>query len=643
VNIRQRLSGFVLLSVVLSACATPPTPPPAPTGVPRFEQADCWFKTPISAEVECGYLIVPEDHARPAGPTIKLAVARFRSDSGQPEPDPIVYLEGGPGGSPLRLLVLQFDAYLSGLLKKRDLILFDQRGTGYSQPKLDCPEVKKVALDTLDQNLSIDQSTKLSSLAVAQCHDRLVKDGVNLAAYNSAQNAADVEALRQTLGYGQINLYGISYGTRLALTVMRDFPQGIRSAVIDGVEPLQTDTYARTPANGAQALESVFKACEAEVVCNQNYPHLPQVLSDLKTQLDKDPIQFEVALHSGEKQEVLLDGDGLIGTLFQGLYVTALIPSFPRTIYDVRDGKYDMLAGLTSLVLSQLDDLSYGMHFSVQCQEEAPFTNIGELDAFLKQNPEYAALGQQDTLSACKLWNIPAAPALEHQGVTSDIPTLVISGEFDPITPPAYGQEAAQTLGQSFVFLVPRAGHGSSVTEDCPRSLVVAFFDNPAQKPEAACLAEMAQMKFAVSMKVADFKLKPFSEPQLGISSVMPEDWKQIQSGLYSPSGKMTDLTILIVLAAPVAPENFLSLMQQQLSQADLKIEFEPTGTRTANGLAWTLYKSQADISGIDLAIAKGGTLTYLVLLQSPLSDRDVLYTAVFLPAVDALKSGQGE
>ena len=140
---------------------------------------------------------------------------------------------------------------------------------------------------------------------------------MNLALYNSAQNAADVEALRQALGYDQINLYGTSYGTRLALTTMRDFPQGLRSVVIDSVVPLQADTYARTPANGAQALANVFKACAADPVCNENYPNLPQVLLELKDKFDKNPIKFEVTLNSGEKQEALLNGDGLISTLFQ--------------------------------------------------------------------------------------------------------------------------------------------------------------------------------------------------------------------------------------------------------------------------------------------------------------------------------------
>ena len=161
--ITGRLINVVLLSsIVLAACATPtpaatPSPSPQPDA-PRFEAADCPFDEPLGQDVECGYLIVPEDRAQPDGKTIRLAVARFRSDSAKPAPDPIVYLEGGPGGSPLRALIPQFGVLFAPLLEKRDLILIDQRGTGYSQSALDCPEYKEWTLGALDQNLSAEQA-----------------------------------------------------------------------------------------------------------------------------------------------------------------------------------------------------------------------------------------------------------------------------------------------------------------------------------------------------------------------------------------------------------------------------------------------------------------------------------------------------
>ncbi len=144
--------------------------------MPRFEKTDCWFKEPLGRDVECGWLIVPEDHAKPDGKTIKLAVARFKSDASKPEPDPIVYLEGGPGGSPLQGISRPVRCRLSARwCAKRDVILFDQRGTGYSQPALDCPEIKQETLDTLDQNLSHRAKRGTIGESAAQCHDRLVK------------------------------------------------------------------------------------------------------------------------------------------------------------------------------------------------------------------------------------------------------------------------------------------------------------------------------------------------------------------------------------------------------------------------------------------------------------------------------------
>jgi pimeloyl-ACP methyl ester carboxylesterase len=634
-------------TAAFTQATTPTTAAPAAsttTDVPRFEKTDCWFKEPLGHEVECGWLIVPEDHAKPEGNTIKLAVARFKSDAAQPEPDPIVYLEGGPGGSALKNYPPQFDAYFGPLVKKRDMILFDQRGTGYSQPSLTCPELKQVALETLNQDLSQEQSQALSVKAATNCHDRLVKEGANLAVYNTAQNAADIAALRQALGYDQVNLYGTSYGTRLALTALRDHAAGLRSVIIDSVVPLQVDLFAQVPANGVQALESVFKACDSDAECHQNYPDLQQVLLDTKAKLDKTPVKFDITLKSGEKKEVLLNGDGLIGALFQGLYLTPLIPIFPRMIYDARDGQYDLIGGIIAAQLSQYDDISHGMYYSVHCQEEAPFTDDQLLEANIKQHPEFEVLADKSTLQLCPTWNVPAAAAVENEAVSSEIPTLVLSGEFDPVTPPAYGQEAAKTLSESFTFVVPRAGHGSSVTEDCPRNMVLAFLDNPTQQPNSACLNDMAQGTFEKPLSAANFKLDPLTlEVNTGLGSlkidtVMPADWKELAAGTYSPNGKMTDQTAIAIQAAPIKADTLLSLLESQLKSSGFNVEFKPIDTRTANGIDWTLYSGEALISAVDLAVGTQGSMTYLILMQMPLSDRAVLREAVLWPIIDALK-----
>jgi pimeloyl-ACP methyl ester carboxylesterase len=636
-------------SLLLAACNAQPQPAPTatplPDSAPRFEEADCWFKEPLGYSPECGYLIVPEDHAQPQGKTIKLAVARFTSEADTPQPDPIVYLEGGPGGSPLKSYMTEFPYLFGPLLEKRDLILFDQRGTGYSQPALDCPEYTNLVLDTLDQDLSAEKSEELSNQAMLACRERLVKEGVNLDLYNSAQNAADIEALRQALGYDKLNLYGISYGTRLALTSMRDAAPGLRSVVIDSVYPLQADLYSGIIANGARALEALFAACAADVECNATYPDLRRTFFDLKARLDKEPAQYTITLKSGEKKDAVLNGDNLLGLVFQSMYATSIIPMLPRLITDVRDGNTDLAAGLQAEFLDQYDKISNGMHYAVQCKEEVPFATQAEIDETIKEHADYDALASRRVIDLCKAWIKTPADPIENQPVKSDVPTLVLSGEFDPITPPAWAEETASTLSRSFYINLPRAGHGASITEDCPRDMMLAFLDDPTAKPDSACLAQMAQSKFQIPLRAEDFKLAPFTEKlstglsTITLSGVIPEGWKKLSPGAYSPNGKITDSSAIMVQAVPVPPETLLNLLKSQFQSSDLNVEFEKTGTREANGVVWDLYTTSISIADVVMGVGVKDDLTYLILLQAPKSDFTVLRDAVFMPALEALQA----
>jgi pimeloyl-ACP methyl ester carboxylesterase len=643
-TLRKPVWLIVILALWLSACNTAPTPAPtatntpSPTGVPRFEKTDCWFKEPLGSDVECGWLIVPEDHAQPDGKTIKLAVARFKSDASEPEPDPVIYLEGGPGGSALKSYINQFDFFFGPLLEKRDVVLFDQRGTGYSEPALSCPEYVQAAFDMLPEDLSTTESEAIANKALLACRDRLVKEGVNLDAYNSAQNAADIEALRQALGYDQINLYGISYGTRLALTALRDAPAKVRSAVIDSVYTPQVDLYSQIPVNGERAFEALFNACAAEPSCAENYPDLRQTFFDLKARLDQEPVTFTITLNSGEQHEMLLNGDSLMGLVFQSMYATSIIPMLPRLIYDLRDGKTDLAAGLEGEFLSQYDKISVGMQHAVQCKEELPFVTQADIEETLQQHPAYAPLGSRGIVELCRAWGLSPADPEENQPVSSDVPTLVVSGEFDPVTPPGWAEDAAKTLSQSFYFNVPRAGHGPTISEDCPRSILLAFLDNPAQRPNTACLAALKDGKFAVPLQAADFTLVPLTNKQMGFSTVIPEGWQEIANGAYSPSGKLTDNTALMLQAAPVPPETLVSLFESQLAGSDVKAKFEKSATRSANGIDWEIFSTSISIADVDLALGTRNNLTYVILLQAPKNDHAVLYEAVLLPAIDALQ-----
>ena len=262
------------IALLMIAFALAAAPTQAQDTLPRVESASCWMELPEGVtegdNIDCGYLIVPEDRGDPSSPTIQLAYAVLYAPADVVKPDPVVYLAGGPGGN----AVGELDGWLDiPYLQDRDLILLDQRGTGYSLPSLNCPE--------MEQN---------EENATQVCHDRLISEGVNLQAYNSAENAADVADLRIALGYDEWNLYGISYGTRLALTVMRDHPEGVRSVVIDSVYPPEISSWEQYGQNTADEFNKLFQGCAADVQCSADYPNLEQAFYTTAEQLNAEPV-----------------------------------------------------------------------------------------------------------------------------------------------------------------------------------------------------------------------------------------------------------------------------------------------------------------------------------------------------------------
>jgi pimeloyl-ACP methyl ester carboxylesterase len=608
-----------------------------PAYQPHFEPAECQFEIPAGQTVECGYLTVPEDRSHPEGPTIRLHVAIFRSHSNNLTPNPVVYLAGGPGEQALETMPLLFNLRFAPFLANRDFIVFDQRGTGYSEPALDCPEFTDLAYATLDRDLSPEETVALGTEAICSCHDRLVSEGVNLAAYNSAESAADLNDLRLTLGYEEWNLVGISYGTRLALTAMRDYPEGIRSVVLDSAYPLQVSLYAEMPANFDRALNVFFHGCATDPACSEAYPELETVFYQLVDQLNASPVTFSATQPlSGETYDVLMNGDGLIGFLFQSLYSTELIPLLPKILFDVRDANYDILAVVMGSFLSNIEFVSMGMQFSVQCGEEVHFSTPGEFAAAAEAYPEIGRLFDaspnlgEPVFTICEIWGAKEADAIENEPVASEIPTLVLAGEYDPVTPPAWGEMVAETLSNSFYYEFPGVGHGASISgEECPLSIALEFLDDPTTEPDGSCVADMSSPAFVIPE--TEIILVPFTAETSGISGVVPEGWVELWPGTYARSGLG-----LVLLAQQAAPDIEAAVLLQLLTtQSGLGEAPQSVGTREANDLNWSLYEFEAQGLAIDLAIAESKGTSYLILLQSTSSERDFYYTEVFLPAID--------
>lgn len=486
-------------SVGPSATATAaPTPRAA---VPRFEPGPCPFAPARGHEegrtLVCGSVTVPEVHAEPEGRTIRLAVAVFKARRGEGAL-PLFWLDGGPGGYSLDGIAAQLTPALAAALAgDRDLVVFDQRGVGYSQPSLACTELLDLKYATLNRRLSRAEDAELGRQAVQACHDRLVAAGVNLAAYTSAESAADVDDLRRALGYTQINLYGVSYGTRLALTVMRDFPHILRAVVLDSPVPLQANLYADVYGSAQRAFDLLFQRCAADAGCNAAYPNLEEEFYALVRRLNAAPVAVPFTHpRTRATHEYLLTGDRLVSALFQMLYYGPIIPDLPRTIVALRDGDLEPFVRHYRDLLFY-DQLSQGMYLSVQCGEEARFTSAAEVQqAARRVRPEIGAqqgegFGDDWFFRACGLWGARPAAPIENEPVTSEVPTLVLAGEFDPITPPAYAEEAARTLRNGYLFVFPGLGHGPGQSHPCPLLLMRTFLQDPGRRPEHACLGAL--------------------------------------------------------------------------------------------------------------------------------------------------------
>ena len=494
------------------ATATQPAGQPALTGpaqrTGRLQPVACaTFKVQdqlADRPVTCGYLTVPEDRGKPDGRTIRLAVAIFKAANAAPGEPPLVWLEGGPGGASIEPMAKVLTGpegriVLPGrsLVADRDLVLFDQRGTGFSQPSLACPDLAPFANPAADPAPSRAAALAAQVTAVLACRDRLAAEGVDLAAYTSVENAADVNDLRVALGYDRVNLYGVSYGTRLALTVMRDFPQTVRSAVLDSAVPLQADLYADAFTSAQRAFDLLFRGCAADAACARAYPDLDAVFYALIARLNADPVQTTSRNPlTREESPAIITGDSMAVAMFELLYYTPVLPLAPALIYNIRDGNLDTFMLLLSQI-AENSQISHAMHYSVQCGEEAPFNSPAEVAAGRQAaRPELAqALGAvfgDQTATVCGAW--PARPPnpVETAPAQSAVPTLVLSGSNDPITPPAYAELAAATLPNSYVFTFPAVGHGALLSlQTCPYDITWAFWKNPTARPDGGCTATM--------------------------------------------------------------------------------------------------------------------------------------------------------
>jgi pimeloyl-ACP methyl ester carboxylesterase len=457
-------------------------------------------------EVSCGYLTVPENRAQPDGRQIKIAVARLKAASAQPKPDPVVWLTGGPGSTGL----LAVDEVVKLKLNAdRDFIFPDQRGTFHDDPFLSCPEFDAATHEAVGLVTSDPATRRRRTEAVRACRTRLAGAGYDLSAYNTTENAADIADLRTALGLKEWNVYGVSYGTDLALQMVRDHPQGIRSLALDSLAPPQINNVEGLWPAAASSYKAMFDACEAQPACNTTYPNLRAEFTATVARLDREPLTVQVpAAAATPATTVVFDGyqaasvlDAL--TLFPA---AAVFPAVPAMLHALAAGDGLPMAKVLLALLNPPGFNGWGLFWGVFCREQAGFTDPQSVQAAAKAAlPDFpdrvlSTLPEQDYLSRvfddCATWDVGRADPRVRTPARSDVPTLLMNGTFDGTTPAASAAAAAKTLPHSRTLLFPGLGHDIVGQSECAQTVTAAFLDQPSGGYDTSCVDKITVLPF---------------------------------------------------------------------------------------------------------------------------------------------------
>ena len=468
------LLAFLLASPALARAEDSSSPK-----VPRFEEAPCPKLQGAEelAKASCGYLVVPEDRSRQAGRTIRLMVAKYPARSPEKRPDPVVYLAGGPGD----IAPLEVNGFIAAdFIRDRDIVVMSQRGTMFSEPALTCASLDNFARELLGLRF-YSEATKRAHLAATEvCHRELTATGADLSVYNSTESAADFADLRKVLGYETWNVYGMSYGSYLAQTLMRDHPEGIRSVVLDSVLPT-TYTVPANWSNTRAGFDNLFQACAAEPACNAAHPHLEKTFTELVNKLEAEPLATTTRDPvTGKDLKVVLDGGALIDWLRNQNYAVPTLRAAP----------------------DRIDGLALG----VSCREDYPFATPEDLAAAGREAfPDYPLSVTREGVGGwayfnedCReVWKVPAAPEAMRQPVASGLPTLLISGTFDTLTSLAGAKAAAAKLSNATIISIPGVGHAVSPASPCAQTVIVSFLADPAV-PDTSCVGALKPQTFTL-------------------------------------------------------------------------------------------------------------------------------------------------
>lgn len=455
-----------------------------------LELSPCELRLPgtsLTAPAECGWFEVAENPAEPDGKRIKLRVARVPAQGRKVEPDPLILFAGGPGQAATEAWLIVAPAFRK-LTENRDVLLIDQRGTGQSNP-LRC---RKIALDEALVMGWDDLATNSR-----ECLDDLAGDP---RFYTTTIAMQDYDQVRAALGYQQLNLFGVSYGSRAAQVYLRLFPERVRTVVLDSVVPQTLALGSEHAVKLDQALDRILAGCESDVSCRESFPDSRENLKLMAKAVTTNPVMVTIDHPlTGQPQTVEFNRDLLGGAIRFLSYSAETQALLPLLIHEAAsNGDYSRITSQLMITATGMaESIAQGMELAVVCSEDFPrFPQITATDSdFLLGDSMH-----RSTEIQCGIWPRGQVPADFNQPIESDKPVLLLSGEFDPVTPPEYAEMVLQHLSNGRHLIAPGQGHSVS-GKGCLGELVTEFIvaaDHSGLDPD--CLSHLQASPWFMSL-----------------------------------------------------------------------------------------------------------------------------------------------
>ena len=488
----RRLSFLLCLLALTGTSAAAPTTRSVAQDFSYHSSACPFDTTALSAlNLQCGYLTVPENRERNDGRRIRLAVAVMKARKPASGNSTVVVLTGGPGAEALSPSFLRLAHMLLG---NRDVVVLDQRGVGYSKPSL-CNWFGTTSAEIRAMNLTEQQAQLMDDGALRACHDELRARGVDLSAYNVIENAADINDLRKALGCSQWNLAGGSYGGQLEQVEIRNYPAGVRSAVLFGPVPIGM-LGGDNVRSFSRSLKRVFVLCKSTKECARAYPDLKRKFYATINALRSHPLEVKVAPSGSVSQTYVINSQDFVDLIFEMLYKEGGVSHFPAVVnaFYRRDGTE--VGKFLAAGLGGSYRITEGMFKSDVCYDAPVSRSHWMVEA--AAHPDLESIGFWNEV--CDYWESKRATPEELRSVKSDIPVLVINGGLDPIMPPRFIKRILEGFPHAKHIFLPQGTHDepSQRTGGCLRSVVNAFLTSPSSDLGASCVKDIAPLKFSV-------------------------------------------------------------------------------------------------------------------------------------------------